>query len=146
MGGQVAMTPFETIVKVRGYHEDRFGHVNNVRYLEFLEEGRWDYLDHRGPQGGFHTLDVFPVVANLSILYRRPAVAGDTLRITTCVSEAGSRKLVMHQEIHQMETEKLCCEADVGIVLVDAETGRPVLFNEEILHAWPDLRSVRRKP
>ena len=140
------MTDFETVVKVRGYHEDRFGHVNNARYLEFLEEGRWDYLDRRGPQGGFHVLGVFPVVAHLSILYRRPAVAGDMLRITTCVSEAGSRKLVMHQEIHQVESNKLCCEADVGIVLVDADTGRPVIFKEAILHAWPDLRSVRVEP
>ncbi len=137
------MTPFETIVKVRGYHEDRFGHVNNARYLEFLEEGRWDYLDHRGPQEGFQTLGVFPVVANLSITYRRPAIAGDTLRITTCVSEAGSRKLVMHQEIQQAETDKLCCEADVGIVLVHAESGRPAILGDEILGAWPDLRSVR---
>jgi len=28
-------------IKVRNYHLDRFGHVNNARYLEFLEEGRW---------------------------------------------------------------------------------------------------------
>jgi thioesterase-3 len=137
------MTIFETTVKVRGFHEDRFGHVNNARYLEFLEEGRWDYLDHRGPHEGFQALGVFPVVANLSISYRRPAVAGDTLRISTHVAEAGSRKLVMHQEIHQVETGKLCCEADVGIVLVDAESGRPAVLGDGILHAWPDLHALR---
>ena len=31
---------FTTQMKVRGFHEDRFGHVNHARYLEFLEEGR----------------------------------------------------------------------------------------------------------
>jgi thioesterase-3 len=130
---------FTTILKVRGYHEDRFGHVNNARYLEFLEEGRWDYLESRGPRGGFGSLGVFPVVVHLAISYRRPASAGDTLRITTEVVEVSSRKIVMHQEIYQQATEKLCCDADVSIVLVDAQSGRPRVLDDDVFRAWPDL-------
>ena len=133
---------FTTAIKVRGYHEDRFGHVNNARYLEFLEEGRWDYLDSRGPQGGFQTLGVFPIVAHLSISYRRPTSAGARLTITTEVASTSSRKIVMHQTIHQEGTEKLCCEADITVVLVDSETGRPAVLNEAIIRAWPDLVSA----
>lgn len=133
---------FTTTVKVRGYHEDRFGHVNNARYLEFLEEGRWDYLDERGPQGGFQALGVFPIVAHLSISYRRPTSAGDRLTITTKVARTSSRKIIMHQTIHQEGTKKLCCEADISIVLVNAETGRPAVLSEEIVEAWPDLGSA----
>jgi len=128
---------------VRGYHEDRFGHVNNARYLEFLEEGRWDYLDARGPKDGFQALGVFPVVAHLSISYRRPTSAGHRLRISTHVATVSSRKIVMHQTIHQEDTEKLCCEADVSIVLVDAGTGRPAVLDAAIVEAWPDLALVR---
>jgi len=133
---------FTTTIKVRGYHEDRFGHVNNARYLEFLEEGRWDYLDERGPQGGFPSLGVFPVVAHLAISYRRPTSAGDRLTITTRVASTSNRKIVMHQSIHQEETNKLCCEADISIVLVDATTGRPAVLNDAMRHAWPDLASA----
>ena len=133
---------YTTTIKVRGYHEDRFGHVNNARYLEFLEEGRWDYLDERGPQGGFPALGVFPIVAHLSISYRRPTSAGDRLRITTRVASVSSRKIVMHQMIHQAGTEKLCCEADISIVLVNATTGRPAVLDEEIIRTWPDLASA----
>ena len=133
---------FTTIIKVRGFHEDRFGHVNNARYLEFLEEGRWDYLDERGPQEGFQALGVFPIVAHLSISYRRPTSAGDRLRITTHVASTSSRKIVMHQTIHQEGIEKLCCEADISIVLDNSETGRPAVLSEEIVRAWPDLGST----
>ena len=28
----------QTFIKVRGYHLDVYQHVNNARYLEFLEE------------------------------------------------------------------------------------------------------------
>ena len=136
--------PHTTEIKVRGYHEDRFGHVNNARYLEFLEEGRWDYLDVHGPRGGFSSHGVFPVVAHLAVSYRRPAQAGDTLIITTQVVDTASRKLVMHQEIHQQATGKLCCEADIDVVLVDAETGRPAVLKDEIVNAWPELREAQR--
>ncbi|WP_193386247.1 acyl-CoA thioesterase, partial [Yersinia pestis] len=34
-----------THIKVRGFHIDVFQHVNNARYLEFLEEARWEWLD-----------------------------------------------------------------------------------------------------
>lgn len=135
---------FTTAIKVRGYHEDRFGHVNNARYLEFLEEGRWDYLDERGPKGGFPALGVFPVVAHLAISYRRPTSAGDTLVVSTHVAETGSRRIVMHQTITQQASDKCCCEADITIVLVDAKTGRPAVLNERIKQAWPDLALPER--
>jgi len=134
---------FTTQIKVRGFHEDRFGHVNHARYLEFLEEGRWDYLDARGPKDGFPALGVFPVVVQLSISYRRPAGAGDTLRVLTRVAETSSRKIVMQQAIHQESTDKLCCEAEVSLVLVDSETGRPSVLSEDIIRAWPDLASAQ---
>jgi len=131
--------PFVTAIKVRGFHEDRFGHVNNARYLEFLEEGRWDYLDARGPKRGFAALGVFPVVVDLSISYRRPSSAGDEVHVTTEVAKVSSRKIVMHQTILHAETGKLCCEASVSVLLVDAESGRPTVLDDRIRHAWPDL-------
>ena len=32
-------------IKVRGFHIDIFSHVNNARYLEFMEEARWFIID-----------------------------------------------------------------------------------------------------
>ena len=59
-------------IKVRGYHLDMFRHVNNARYLEFLEDGRWAFFD--GNPQFFHQLKgaTFFVV-NININYRRPA-------------------------------------------------------------------------
>lgn len=44
----------ETIIKIRGYHIDHFGHVNHARYIEFLEEARWAYMDTRNLIELFH--------------------------------------------------------------------------------------------
>ena len=35
----------EIEIKVRGYHLDIYAHVNNARYVEFLEEARWALFD-----------------------------------------------------------------------------------------------------
>ncbi len=35
----------EPEIKIRGYHTDLYRHINNARYLEFLEEGRWQLLE-----------------------------------------------------------------------------------------------------
>ena len=35
----------KTKIKVYGYHLDMYGHVNNARYLEFLETARWQLIE-----------------------------------------------------------------------------------------------------
>jgi len=128
-------------IKIRGYHEDRFGHVNNARYLELFEAARWEYLEERGlTTTFFEEHGIFPVVARISISYRRPASIGDRLHITASVIRAGHRKFVMGQEARFAETGDLCAEAEVTAVFVDKRTGRPAVLSEEILDAWPELR------
>ena len=57
-----------TRISVRGYHEDRFGHVNNARYLEFLEEARWaQFAEHGLDTAFFNERGIFPVVVRQTI-------------------------------------------------------------------------------
>ena len=133
-----------TQIKVRGYHEDRFGHVNNARYLEFLEDARWEHLDERGLDTAFFkTQGIFPVVVRLSISYRRPASADDVLNITTQATSIGSRKIVFGQEARLASSDKVCVEAEVTTVFLGEKTGRPVPLSGEILRAWPELSVAR---
>src|SRR5690554_7961383 len=79
-------------MRVRGYHLDGYGHVNNARYLEFLEEGRWGYFDDRPALARRLTRgDVAFVAVNLNIDYREAAVAGDDLEVRTRRSALGAR-------------------------------------------------------
>ena len=133
-----------TRVKIRGYHEDRFGHVNNARYLELLEEARWAHLEERGLDPEF--LDdrgIFPVVVRLSISYRRPASAGDVLEITADVVRAGRRRIVIVQQARFASSEELCVEAELTVMFLDRRTGRPVPLTQDILRAWPEIGALR---
>ena len=65
-------------IRVRNYHLDGYGHVNNARYLEFLEEARWAFFEEHGLLSEIDGLML--VVVRTDIRYRRAAVDGDILR------------------------------------------------------------------
>ncbi|GEN25977.1 hypothetical protein HCU01_39260 [Halomonas cupida] len=114
-------------LRVRGYHLDGYGHVNHARYLEFLEEGRWDYFDHHAAlmEQLRHGHIAF-VVVNLNIDYRAAAVAGDDLAVETRLAEIGSRSAKMAQRIVRRSDGQLVCRAVLTFVLLDVAENRAV--------------------
>ncbi|MFC4974096.1 acyl-CoA thioesterase [Halomonas beimenensis] len=122
-----------TPIRVRGYHLDGYGHVNNARYLEFLEEGRWDYFDRhpdlaevvRRERLGF-------VVVNLNLDYRRPAVAGDDLEVVTSIAEIGTRRMRIRQRIRHAVSGRAVADADLTFLLMDFSTQRAVTIEGEV--------------
>lgn len=109
-------------IKVRGYHLDGFGHVNNARYLEFLEEARWAVFDEKLDleslaRDGF----VFTVV-NININYRLPAFLHDTLTVETRVKEWRRRSTVLHQQVTNRASGQTVADADITFVMVDVKT------------------------
>ncbi|PLK60060.1 thioesterase, partial [Klebsiella quasipneumoniae] len=59
----------QTQIKVRGYHLDVYQHVNNARYLEFLEEARWDGLENSPAFQWMTEKNIAFVVVNININY-----------------------------------------------------------------------------
>lgn len=116
-------------IKVRGYHLDIYHHVNNGRYLEFLEEGRWDYFDRHQFIQLFEAQNLAFVVANINISYRRPAYAGDVIRISTRMEKIGNKSAQMLQEVRLLEDSEattLVADAVVTFCLMDAKTQKSV--------------------
>ncbi|MDD5092858.1 MAG: YbgC/FadM family acyl-CoA thioesterase [Dehalococcoidia bacterium] len=121
----------KTEIKVRGYHLDVYQHVNNARYLEFLEEGRWVFLEqNRSSDQWHHGLDF--VVANININYRRPAKLGDVLEIRTDISTVRAKSGVIHQEIVFRGTESLVADADVTFAILDSKTKQALPLKESL--------------
>ena len=125
-------------IKVRGYHLDMFRHVNNARYLEFLEDGRWAFFDGN-PQFFRYLKGATFFVVNININYRRPATLGDTLDVQTSLSEIGNTSGILHQEIYNVKSENLVVDADVTFVIVDAKTQNPLNLRNQFKEILPDL-------
>ncbi|GAB4256947.1 MAG: YbgC/FadM family acyl-CoA thioesterase [Deferrisomatales bacterium] len=119
-------------IKVRGYHLDLYGHVNNARYLEFLEEARWAWVEERGDLAACTEKGYGFSVVNINIDYRRPAFLGEVLEVESSLASRGRRSGVIHQVVRLAGTDTLVAEADVTFVVVSAATGRAVPLDGEV--------------
>lgn len=119
-------------ITVRGYHLDLYGHVNNARYLEFLEEGRWQWLEGRADLGALLARGLGFSVVNINIDYRRPATLGEVLEIVTGLKSLGNRSGVVHQMVRLRGTDTVVAQADVTFVIVSSESGRAVPLSGEL--------------
>ncbi len=121
-----------TEIKVRGYHLDLYGHVNNARYLEFLEEARWSWVEDRADLGAFMAKGLGFSVVNINIDYRRPALLGNLLEIETSLESLGRRSGVVRQVVRLKGTDKVVAEARVTFVVVSGQTGRALPLDGEV--------------
>ena len=119
-------------IKVRGYHLDLYRHVNNARYLEFLEEARWSFLESKGNIDYLHERGYTFALVNINISYRRPAYMGEVLRIATSVKAIGTRSCVMHQLVTLKDTDTVIADADVTFVLVDIRTEKAAVLEGDL--------------
>nr|MEE4267545.1 thioesterase family protein [Candidatus Krumholzibacteria bacterium] len=119
-------------LKVRGYHCDFYGHVNNARYLEFLEEARWGYLEEGLDLGYWQQRGLGFIVASVTINYRRPAAMGVDLEIRSHMSHLGGKSGVIHQEVVNLATGKTVADADVTFVVVNLATGKAQAMSGEV--------------
>ncbi len=124
-------------IKVRNYHLDRFGHVNNARYLEFLEEGRWTYSEENNLLHIFELEKITHAAVNININYKKSATDGDLLIIETTVKEISNKSITFHQKILMQKTKQIISEATVTNVYIDADG--EVMKTEALKKFWPDI-------
>ncbi|HOB61826.1 MAG TPA: thioesterase family protein [Candidatus Competibacteraceae bacterium] len=119
-------------IKVRGYHLDLFRHVNNARYLEFLEEARWSFLEQTDNLAILEQQGYAFAVVNININYRRAAYMGEILRIVTSMKSIGERRCVMHQAILLQDSATVIADADVTFVIVDTRLEKAIRLEGEM--------------
>lgn len=122
-----------TEIKVRGYHADLYGHVNNARYLELLEEARWNHFENKVDYALFQANGWAFVIVNVNINYRKPALPGNTLQIRTEYKSHGSRSMILHQTCFLNNTDAVAADADITFVVLDAKTGKVVVLEGALL-------------
>ncbi|NCH59211.1 YbgC/FadM family acyl-CoA thioesterase [Cronobacter dublinensis] len=122
----------QTQIKVRGYHIDVYQHVNNARYLEFLEEARWDGLENDESFKWMMAHNIAFIVVNININYRRPAVLGDVLTITSEMKQLNGKSGVLSQVITLGPEDEVVADALITFVCVDLKTQKALPIEGEL--------------
>ncbi len=135
------MNKSEILIKVRNYHADNHNHVNNARYLEFFEEGSWDFLEKNSHVGEMFELliqkGIIHVVVNINCNYRSSAVVGDVLRLETELARSSDRSYTWSKKVYK--NDKPVVDAEITCVFIDSASGDVVPISEEMKAAWPEL-------
>lgn len=130
-------------IKVRGYHLDVFGVVNHARYVEFMEECRWRYMELRPElSAAMHAQGVAHSVVNLNIDYRHPARLGDVLWFETSLSRVSKRSITFSQTAYLNHTGQVAVEAMVTNVFFQAKDGEVVPTDSPVFAAWDQLQPL----
>lgn len=124
-------------IKVRGYHCDAYGHVNNARYLEFLEEARWTYLQPAVDKNIFKDLGLLFVVVGLNINYRKSVIPGDEIEVSVDSCQYERKTIRFEQRI--LRGDELCAEAQVKFVLLDESTQKASPINDSLIELFNNL-------
>jgi YbgC/YbaW family acyl-CoA thioester hydrolase len=108
-------------ITVRSTEVDTLGHVNNAKYQEYLEWGRWEWSAHSEiPEEMLRTRGLAGVVVNVNISYLSEARMNDKLIIETCLSALGNSSITFLQRIVQADG-RVACSAEVKEVIFDTK-------------------------
>lgn len=128
-----------TLIKVRGYHLDLYQHVNNARYLEFLEEARWHFLESQAGIEELMSSGLGLAVVNININFCRGAFMNEQLEIQTWLESFGNKSALIKQKVVLAGTETLITDADVTFVVTDQQAQKAVVLEgklKELMQTW----------
>lgn len=124
------MKSFELEIEVKPEHIDELHHVNNVVYLQWIQDVAKAHWENLAPTE--ITSKYIWMVLRHEIDYSSQAVLGDILIAKTWVEWSEGVKSERHVEIRNKESKKLVVKGKTLWCLLDAETKRPSRIGDDI--------------
>jgi thioesterase-3 len=123
-------------ITVRSTDVDFIGHVNNAKYLEYMEWARFDWLCRLGfTLEELQRRSIMPVVVNININYRKELRMLEQVQVRSSAVRLGEKSFVIRQELFNQKGE-LACDADVTMVMIDAKSRRAAALPHDFVDAF----------
>ena len=118
-------------ISVRWRDMDSMGHVNNAKYIAYLEEARVRWML---TVPGISMQDrIAPVVAANNINYRRPLTWPHDVMVELYVDRLGSSSVTIgHRMVDQIDADVLYSDGSVVVVWMDTQTGKSAPLPEAV--------------
>jgi YbgC/YbaW family acyl-CoA thioester hydrolase len=103
---------------VRGYELDSYNHVNNAVYLNYLEQARWEIINEKGLLKKARDEQLFLVVVEIKIRFKKEARLFDELLIKTILKKE-SPYLIFDHSIYNEKTNEIITVAMIKTIFID---------------------------
>ena len=125
---------FRVPMAVRWRDLDAFNHVNNSKYLSYLEEARLHWMI--GVPGKGLDDHVAPVVAAAQLNYRRPIGWPAQVVMELFVERLGNTSLTIgHRIVDATDAGVLYCDGHVVMVWIDRDSGAAAALPDPVREA-----------
>lgn len=115
-------------IEVRYGDIDAQGHVNNAKYLTYIEQARRAYLLHLTLWDGKSFMEVGTILAQASVNYLAPIHLLQPVQVGVRVSRLGNKSLTMQYLLKDTQTDQELATGESVIVAYDyhAQTSIPI--------------------
>lgn len=119
--------PFTYSILIREHHLDTFGHVNNAKYLELLEEARWQWIT----EGGYDLHEILktglgPVILEIHLKFHKEIRLRQEIQIITQALSYEGKIGKLKQIIQSPDGASVFCEATMVAGLFNTRERRLV--------------------
>jgi acyl-CoA thioester hydrolase len=131
-----------SVYTIRFQDCDPMGHLNNARFIDYVINAREDHLlTHYGLSLADYLRRGFGwVIASHEILYRKPAVYNERVKIRTALLEYGDSDLLVEGRISDEQETHVKALLWTRFVYVNISNGKREQHTEELLRLFADVR------
>jgi acyl-CoA thioester hydrolase len=106
-------------IEIRYADIDAQGHVNNAKYLTYMEQGRMAYFLQLGMWDGASFVDIGTILAQTKVDYLAPIRLLQPVEVGVKVSRLGNKSLTMQYLIKDAQTHRELAMGESVVVAYD---------------------------
>ncbi len=118
-------------VQVRYGDLDPQWHVNNSRYLTFIESARLDYIQQLGLWDGKSFMELGLIVADVHITYIEPIQLGQNIKVGVKATRIGNKSLDFEYRIEDGDSRNVLATATTIMVAYSYHTLSTIRVTDE---------------
>ncbi|MBI2303056.1 MAG: acyl-CoA thioesterase [Armatimonadetes bacterium] len=115
---------------------DENGHVNNVAFVQWMQDVATAHFDALGGREPMRAAGATWVARSHWVEYLGPAFAGDKLVILTWIATAKRVRSLRRYQFRRAEDDKLLVRGETDWVLITTATGRPCQIPDAMRQAF----------
>jgi acyl-CoA thioester hydrolase len=113
-------------IEVRYGDLDPQGHVNNAKFVTYIEQARVKFVHYLGLWSGKSFLDIGFILADTHISYLQPILFGEDVRVGVRFVRLGNKSLKMEYRVENGETGQVYATAETIQVTYDYREKRTI--------------------
>lgn len=129
-------------IEVRYGDLDPQAHLNNAKYLTYMEQARILYVKHLGLWDGGSFMDIGIILAKVEITFQAPVLFGQQVRVGMRTTRLGTKSMEMEYILEDTKTGQALATGSSVQVAYDYRGGQSIPIPDSWRQAIKDFENL----